>query len=115
MAYFLLALNVILMASGQLLFKKSADFMTSNPQLQFPMNYLTNVWFYAAILVFGFATLVWTQVLTKLPLSLAYPIASSAYIFTVAGAYFIFREHVDLLDYVGVALIITGITLTALK
>jgi multidrug transporter EmrE-like cation transporter len=115
MAYFLLVLNVLLMASGQLLFKKSADFMNENPQLHFPMNYLTNIWFYGALVLFGAATIVWTQVLTKVPLSLAYPIASFAYVFTIAGSYFIFREHVGLLDYLGVVLIITGITLTALR
>lgn len=115
MAYVLLALNVVLMASGQLLFKKSADFIIANPQLNFPFNYLANTWFYFAILLFGIATLVWTQVLTKVPLSVAYPIASSAYIFTIAGAYLIFREQVGLLDYLGVVLIITGITLTALR
>lgn len=114
MAYLLLTLNVILMASGQLLFKKSADFITNNPHLHFPMNYLTNVWIYIALAVFGVATLIWTQVLTKVPLSVAYPIASSAYILTIAGAYFIFHEHVGLLDYLGVVLIIVGITLTAL-
>jgi multidrug transporter EmrE-like cation transporter len=115
MAYMLLALNVLLMAGGQLLFKKSADFITANPQLHFPMNYLTNVWFYIAIFLFASAALVWTQILTKVPLSVAYPIASSAYILTIAGAYFIFKEQVGLLDYLGVVLIITGITLTALR
>lgn len=115
MPYVLLVINVFIMASGQLLFKRSADFINQNPNLTFPMNYMTNIWFYAAVILFGVSTLVWTQVLTKVPLSVAYPIVSFAYILTVAGAYFIFREKITPTDIMGVILIMTGITLTALK
>ncbi|MGB3008842.1 MAG: EamA family transporter [Candidatus Saccharimonadales bacterium] len=115
MPYILLIINVIIMASGQLLFKRSADYITANPDLQFPMNYLTNIWFFAAVFLFAISTIVWTQILTKLPLSVAYPIVSSTYIITVIGAGVIFHEQITTLDIVGVLLIMTGITITALQ
>ncbi len=115
MPYVLLVLNVIIMTSGQLFFKRSADYINDNPNLQFPMYYLTNIWFYIAISLFVVSTFVWTQVLTKLPLSVAYPIVSFAYILTVMGAYFIFHERITHLGILGVFLIMTGITFTVMQ
>lgn len=103
------------MASGQLFFKRSADYLADNANLAFPMNYLTNVWFFIAVSLFAISTIVWTQVLTKLPLSVAYPIVSSSYILTVIGAAAIFNEKITTGDIIGVLLIMTGITLTALQ
>ena len=114
MPYILLFINVLIMASGQLFFKRSADFMNANPNLAFPMNYLTNPWFYIAVSLFGVSTIVWTQVLTKLPLSVAYPIVSCAYILTVIGAAVFFHEHITARDVLGVIFIMTGITVTVL-
>lgn len=97
------------------MFKRSADFINQNPGLTFPMTYLANGWFYAAITLFAVATFVWTQALVKIPLSVAYPIVSFAYILTVLGAAFIFHEKINAFDIVGVFLIMSGITLTAIK
>ncbi len=108
-------INVFIMTSGQLFFKRSADFINSNTDLRFPMYYLVNPWFYIAVSLFGISTIVWTQVLTKLPLSLAYPIVSSAYILTVIGASFFFHEHISYLSILGVILIMSGITLTVIR
>lgn len=115
MAYFLIVLNVFIITAGQLFFKRSADFMNENTSLVFPMNYLANPWFYAAVTLFVLSTFVWTQALTKVPLSFAYPLVSSAYILTVLGAFFIFNERITPMAIVGVLLIMLGITLTALK
>ncbi|MBA3758516.1 EamA family transporter [Candidatus Saccharibacteria bacterium] len=115
MPYFLLMINVIIMASGQLFFKRSADFINLNPDLRFPMYYIVNPWFYIAISLFAISTFVWTQVLTKIPLSVAYPIVSSAYILTVLGAAFFFHEQISFLSILGVFFIMTGITLTVLR
>ena len=114
MPYVCLVINVLIMTSGQLLFKKSADYINNNPELLFPMNYLSNYWFYFAVALFAISTFTWTQVLTKLPLSVAYPIVSCAYILTVIGAYLIFNEKIGPQDIAGVFLIMLGISLTAI-
>ena len=115
MPYILLVINVMIMASGQLLFKRSADFINANPHVRFPMYYITNPWFYAAVSLFVVSTFVWTQVLTRIPLSVAYPIVSFAYILTVLGASIFFHEQISPLGILGVLLIMTGITLTVLR
>lgn len=115
MYYFLLAANVLIMTSGQLLFKRSADFINANPNLRFPVYYLLNPWFYAAVSLFVVSTFIWTQVLTKMPLSVAYPIMSCAYILTLFGASLFFHEQLSSLSIFGVLFIMTGITLTVLR
>lgn len=115
MPYVLLVLNVLIMTSGQLFFKRSADFINDHPDLHFPMYYLTNIWFYIAVSLFVISTFVWTQVLTKIPLSVAYPIVSFAYILTVLGAFFIFNERITHLGILGVFFIMVGITFTVVQ
>lgn len=114
MAYVLLVINVLIMSSGQLLFKRSADFINDNPQLRFPMSYIANPSFYIAISLFVISTFVWTQALRKIPLSVAYPIVSFAYILTVLGALFFFHESVSHRAILGILFIMFGITLVAL-
>lgn len=105
--------NVILATGGQLLFKRSADFINANPDLKFPLYYITNPWFYGAVSLFVVSTFVWTQALTKVPLSIAYPLASMAYVLTVIGSYYVFQEKITITGVIGVALIVAGITITA--
>ncbi len=113
MPYVLILLNVFLATAGQLLFKRAADFINTNPDLKFPMYYISNPWFYAAVSMFIISTFVWTQALTKVPLSIAYPLASMAYVLTVLGSYYVFQEKITHTGAIGVMLIVAGITLTA--
>jgi multidrug transporter EmrE-like cation transporter len=103
------------MTSGQLFFKRSADFINANPNLSFPMYYISNPWFYIAVSLFGVSTLVWTQVLTKIPLSVAYPIVSAAYVLTLLGASLFFHEKISVVSIVGVLFIMAGITMTVVQ
>ena len=103
------------MACGQLFFKRSANFINENPNLEFPLFYIKNPWFYIAILLFTISTFIWTQVLTKIPLSVAYPIVSCAYVLTVFGAFFFFQEKLSFVGVLGVFFIMTGITLTVVN
>jgi multidrug transporter EmrE-like cation transporter len=103
------------MTGGQLFFKQSADYINANPNLHFPMSYIANPWFYVAIFLYIISTFIWTQVLTKMPLSVAYPVVSFAYILTVLGAFFFFQEKISYLGILGIFFIMTGVSLTALR
>ena len=106
-------MNVLIMTAGQLFFKGSADFINSHSNLRFPMNYIMNPWFYIAVSLYVVSTFVWTQVLTKMSLSVAYPIVSAAYILTLIGATIFFHEHISAVSILGVLLIMSGISLIA--
>jgi multidrug transporter EmrE-like cation transporter len=79
------------------------------------MYYIVNPWFYIAVSLFVISTFVWTHILTKMPLSVAYPIVSAAYILTLFGAAFFFHEHISYVSILGVLFIMTGISLTVLQ
>ena len=74
--YFYLLLCVSGMSVGQLLFKKAA---LSMPVFSLP-EILKNSWFLLAIGLYGITTLGWVWILRFIPLSLAYPMMSLAFV-----------------------------------
>jgi len=65
----------------------------------------------SGLTMYGFATVLWLFILTRVPLSVAYPLQSLAYVFAVFGAYFIFNESLSVMKIAGVLLIIIGVSL----
>lgn len=51
----------------------------------------------------------WLQVLSRLPLSAAYPLVSLGYVVSLGIGAFIFKENVTLLRVAGVGLILLGV------
>lgn len=68
---------------------------------------------WAGFALFGVATLLWFDVLSKAPLSLAYPLMSLSYIFGLLAARFYFGEAVSVTRWAGVLLICLGVALVA--
>lgn len=69
------------------------------------------VWF--GLVLFGVSALVWLVVLSKAPLSFAYPFASLSYVLIILADRFILHYEVPPLRWVGVAFIIAGILVIA--
>ena len=115
MLYLLLVINIVLMTVGQLLFKQSAVYVNLHPNLNFIAKYLLNPWFYGAVSFFGIATITWVQVLTRLKLSVAYPILSISYVIIALGAYYFFGEKLSLVNILGIFLIMCGVSLVSIK
>ncbi|MDO4190789.1 MAG: GRP family sugar transporter [Bacteroidales bacterium] len=74
---------------------------------------LLNWQFACSGLCFGVASLLWMYIIKHYPLSLAYPMVSLSYVFAMLSAIFFFHEHVDLVKWIGVLLIMIGCTLIA--
>jgi len=55
----------------------------------------------------------WLLVLSRLPVGIAYPMTSLAYIFNVLGAYVMFSEPVNLVQIIGILTIVFGVYLIA--
>jgi len=115
MPYLLLAVNMVLMTTGQLFFKQAAIFVNHNQNLNLITKYLFNPWFYAAISFFAVGTLTWTQILTSMRLSIAYPILSVSYILTAVGAYYFFGERLGAVNISGILLVMLGVSLISVK
>lgn len=70
---------------------------------------------WVGLILFGVSALFWLIVLSRVPLSLAYPFVGFSYIVVVAVARFVFNEHVSGLRWLGVAVVALGIALIGLS
>jgi drug/metabolite transporter (DMT)-like permease len=65
------------------------------------------------LLLFAGSALAWLFVLSRVPLSFAYPFASLSYLLIVVADRFVFHETIPPARWAGVALIMSGIVLVA--
>ncbi len=70
---------------------------------------------WAGLALYGVSALFWLVVLSRIPLSVAYPFVGMSYIVVVASARLFLGEHVPLLRWVGVAVVAAGIVLVGLS
>jgi multidrug transporter EmrE-like cation transporter len=107
------ALFVLLMASGQLLFKATANSFPVSSKANPNLFWAIQDWrFIAAIVLYGAATLLWIRILKTMPLSTAYPLAMGATITVTAligvGA---FNETLGITKATGLTLLVSGLFL----
>ena len=67
------------------------------------------------LFLFGISAIFWLVVLSRVPLSVAYPFVGLSYILIVAFSRFILDEGVPLLRWVGVIIVATGIVIVGLS
>lgn len=107
----LILLNTLILVSGQFLWKIG---MTNRSVSFDSLGAITRVmispYILSGLVLYGMATILWLFILTKVPLSVAYPIQSIAYILAVFGAYFFFQEEITLWKVIGVILIMAGVS-----
>jgi drug/metabolite transporter (DMT)-like permease len=65
--------------------------------------------------LFGLSAMFWLVVLSRVDLSIAYPLVGLSYIVVVGLARFLFHEHVPTLRWMGVSLIALGIALVGVS
>lgn len=65
--------------------------------------------------LFGISALFWLVVLSRVPLSVAYPLVGISYILIVAFARLFLGEHVPPLRWVGVSIVAVGIAIVGLS
>jgi drug/metabolite transporter (DMT)-like permease len=112
--FLLLLVAIAFTVSGELLLKAGMNQLGElnlEPSQAIPS--LLRV-FTTPIIVMGFTliftgSIFWLAVISRVPLSLAYPMLSLSYIFGVAGAWIFLGEAVTLQRMIGVAIICTGV------
>ncbi|MGH2806441.1 MAG: EamA family transporter [Actinomycetota bacterium] len=67
------------------------------------------------LFLFGISAVFWLVVLSRVRLSVAYPLVGISYIIIVALARFMLHEHVPVLRWVGVVIIALGIVVIGLS
>ena len=121
--YFLyLLFFVLLMCTGQILFKKTALILSQSYYSMHISKVFESLlilikipYFFLALLVYASATLFWLFILQKIPLSIAYPFTALAMVIIPILSIFLFQEKLSLNYWIGATLIVIGIFIISVK
>lgn len=101
--------SVFFTTSGQLLQKK-ASLKYSQLKGDSIFRHLLSVEIVTSTLFLGAGLVFWMLVLSKVELSLAYPLLSINYVLILLGARYIFGEFIPVRRWIGVIFILAGIS-----
>ena len=107
-------LCVLAISIGQILFKLAAT--SSEPAgsvFGFALNAMRNPYLLCGLALYGVATIAWVWLLRSIPLDVAYPFMSLAFILVPVLSYLVFKESLKLTHAIGGGLIIVGVTIVS--
>ncbi|HEY8910158.1 MAG TPA: transporter [Desulfosporosinus sp.] len=108
MSYILIMSSVFLGALAQVLMKIGATKVQLNL-----IAIVTNWYIMAGLSLYAFSAVFWIFAISKVQLSVAYPMVSLGYIIVFALSYFILGEPISLLRVLGLVTIIIGVVIVA--
>jgi multidrug transporter EmrE-like cation transporter len=117
----LLVVSVCFAVGGQLMLKSAMDHVgrIGSAQVGAPVQTAARaareprLW--AGLSLFGISALFWLVVLSRVPLSVAYPFVGISYIVIVTLSKVVLHEHVPALRWIGVVIVAVGIAIVGLS
>ena len=110
---FFLFLNATALAVGQLLFKSTAIRVGGLPFAAMVSKIAFVPSFYAACLLYAAATVLWVWILTRLPLSIAYPFVGLSFVMVALVGWYFLGETPSVRGWIGVLMVAAGVALVA--
>lgn len=113
-AWLAVAMTVLLTVYGQVVIKMRIAVIgpmgdSIGDQLTFIRNMLLDPWVLSGFVGAFLASLCWMMAMTRLPISLAYPFTSMAFVLVVAVGAIVFHERVNLTHMIGIAMVVGGL------
>jgi len=102
-----------LLVTGQILFRLGVD-NRSFGSIPIIINIVLSPVVLAGLVVYGVSTVLWLYILSRMPISHAYPIMALAYPAVMILAKIVFCEDISITRWIGVAIIMFGVVLVAL-
>lgn len=102
-----LILSVVFNAAGQLLFKQAR---LAQPQSDL-IGLFSGGYIWLGLALYGLSSIAWLWVLSRAQLSFAYPVLALSFPIVVALSAVLFGESVGPIQWIGVLLIIAGVSL----
>jgi drug/metabolite transporter (DMT)-like permease len=81
--------------------------------LPITIKVITSTWIISGIAVYAASVFTWLMVLSRAPVSIAYPMSSLGYIATAIAAYYIWSEDLTPMRIAGIIVILIGVYLVA--
>jgi multidrug transporter EmrE-like cation transporter len=111
-------LSVLLNAAAQLFLKAGTNVIgTVSFGDANTFNTLLNIarvpWFWAGFACYGISLFTWIATLSRLPVSVAYPLVSIGYVVNALAAWWLFGESLTVQKLIGVGFIIVGVVLVS--
>ena len=106
--WLLLAATILVLAAGQVLFKFAANGL----QLDQPRSFIS-VSLLVALAVYGIATVMWLVVLSRVPLSIAFPFYGFTFVLVPVLAAIFLKEPLRMQTLVGGFVILVGVAICA--
>jgi multidrug transporter EmrE-like cation transporter len=111
-------LSVLLNAAAQLFLKAGTNVVgTVSFGDANTFNTLLNIarvpWFWAGFACYGISLFTWIATLSRLPVSVAYPLVSIGYVVNALAAWWLFGESLTMQKLIGVGFIIIGVILVS--
>jgi multidrug transporter EmrE-like cation transporter len=117
-AFAFLFTGVLLNAGAQLLLKAGTNAIGVITLTR--DNWMAMLWrmahtgpFIVGVACYGVSLVVWIMGLSRVPVSVAYPLLSLGYIVNAIAAHFLFGEAVSVVRWLGIGLVIVGVFLIA--
>lgn len=114
----LVLFSVIAAAGGQLLLKhgmQQAMARAHASHRSLAVVAVTSPWVWFGLAVFGVAAVVWLAVLSRVPLSLAYPFNALGYLVILCASIFALHERAGLFTWLGTTLVMVGLVTVVLS
>ncbi len=99
----------VLLAAGQLLFKRAARDLAVGESLPALLASMISLPMAVALVIYGFATALWVYLLHSIPLSKAYPFVALAFALVPCASWLVFGEQLGPRYFVGLALMVASI------
>jgi multidrug transporter EmrE-like cation transporter len=117
-AFGFLMLGVLLNAGAQLLLKAGTNVLgvltlTRDNWVDTLQRMATQGYFVLGITCYVVSVFVWILGLSRVPVSMAYPLLSVGYVVNAIAAHFLFGEAVTLTRWAGIGFIVVGVWLVA--
>src|SRR5215813_5410377 len=103
MTFVNIIISTICTVLGQLSLKQGMNVIGRTPGGSVPVRMATSIWVVGGLAVYALGVIFWTLALSGTELSKVYPFASLAYVGIVIGSYLAFKEPVNRLRLIGVA------------
>jgi multidrug transporter EmrE-like cation transporter len=117
-AAFLIFTGVLLNAAGQLLLKAGTnavgrfEFSLENA-VPVGMRLALEPHIVTGVVCYGVSLVVWIMGLSRVPVSIAYPMLSLGYVINAVAAWYLFGESVSAMRMAGIAFIVLGVFVIA--
>lgn len=114
--FLLMFSSVFLCSLAQLLVKKGMSvlgiyFFSLSQLVSLAISVFTNIYLFLGMCCYGISVLLWMIVLSRVPVSVAYPFSSIGFIITMIFSYFLFNEMITVNKVMGMGLICLGVYL----